>query len=143
MVMMFKKIIFAANSKAFSLKETLKAWAQSQHIAFEDIGAQNEEDPKTVAGLAQEMAEKLKNSSDTCGVALCGSGLGMSIEMNRYPVIRAAFCNEPKFAKIARARQEANVLVLSGKLMPEERAIETLALFLNTSSERDVPQKQA
>ena len=66
------------------------------------------------------------------GVLICGTGMGMSISANRYPGIGAALCTDPHMAKMARAHNNANVLVLPGRLMSKYVAAACLSVFLKT-----------
>lgn len=67
------------------------------------------------------------------GILICGSGLGMSIAANRYMLIRAALCTSVTYAMLARQHNDANVLVLGGRLLDAMDAIEITKVFLNTS----------
>ena len=66
------------------------------------------------------------------GVLICGTGIGMSMAANRYPGIGAALCTDPHMAEMARAHNNANILVLPGRLMSQSVAISCLSAFLNT-----------
>ena len=70
------------------------------------------------------------------GVLICGTGIGMSIAANRYPGIGAALCTDPHMAKMARAHNNANILVLPGRFMSESVATACLSAFLNTPFEQ-------
>ena len=66
------------------------------------------------------------------GVLICGTGIGMSIAANRYPGVGAALCTTPHMAEMARAHNNANVLVLPGRLMSQSVATACLSAFLKT-----------
>jgi ribose 5-phosphate isomerase B len=66
------------------------------------------------------------------GVLICGTGIGMSMAANRYPGIGAALCTDPHMAEMARAHNNANILVLPGRLMSESGATACLSAFLKT-----------
>jgi ribose 5-phosphate isomerase B len=70
------------------------------------------------------------------GVLICGTGIGMSMAANRYPGIGAALCTEPLMAEMARAHNNANILVLPGRLMSESVATACVSVFLNTPFEQ-------
>ena len=69
------------------------------------------------------------------GVLVCGSGIGMSIAANRHAGVRAALCHDGISARLSRQHNDANVLVLGGRLIGEETAKDCLRIFLNTPFE--------
>jgi ribose 5-phosphate isomerase B len=69
------------------------------------------------------------------GILICGTGVGMSISANRYPGIGAALCTDPEMARMARLHNNANVLILPGRLMSSEMAATCLSVFLRTPFE--------
>ena len=68
-------------------------------------------------------------------MAICGTGVGMSIVLNRTPGIRAAVCCSPDVAELARRHNDANVLVLGARVMEERVALQCLDIFFETSFE--------
>ena len=70
------------------------------------------------------------------GVLICGTGIGMSIAANRYPGVGAALCTTPHMAKMARAHNNANILILPGRFMSKDLASDCLSAFLNTPFEQ-------
>ena len=73
------------------------------------------------------------------GVLICGSGQGMAMKANRYPHIRAAICLNQTTAHLARFHNNANVLCLAGRLIPPEKAMEILQVFLSTDFNKTDP----
>ncbi|HEA84293.1 MAG TPA: RpiB/LacA/LacB family sugar-phosphate isomerase, partial [Thermodesulfobacterium geofontis] len=69
------------------------------------------------------------------GILICGTGIGMSIVANRFPGIRAALCHEPFSAKMSRLHNNANVLVLGGRIIGEGIALEIVKTFFETPFE--------
>jgi ribose 5-phosphate isomerase B len=69
------------------------------------------------------------------GVLICGSGIGMSIAANRHRIVRAALCRDADNARLARQHNDANVLVLGGRVTTTEDAKACLAAFLETGFE--------
>lgn len=83
--------------------------------------------------FAHAVARKVTDNPGTVGLLVCGSGIGMSIAANRHPGIRAALCHDPLDARLCREHNDANILVLGGRLIGEEMACEILLVFLNTA----------
>ncbi|HPC28834.1 MAG TPA: ribose 5-phosphate isomerase B [Candidatus Ratteibacteria bacterium] len=65
-------------------------------------------------------------------ILICGTGIGMSIVANRFPRVRAALCYNPFLAEIARIHNDANALVLGGRIIANELACEIVRIFLET-----------
>ncbi|MDM7202954.1 MAG: ribose 5-phosphate isomerase B, partial [Thermodesulfobacteriaceae bacterium] len=79
--------------------------------------------------------EKILEGEAERGILICGTGIGMSIIANRFAKIRAALCHEPFSAQMARRHNNANVLVLGGRLIGDGMAIEIVKTFLITPFE--------
>ena len=99
-----------------------------------DLGT-NSEDPVDYPDYANLMAETLKEGEVKVGVLICGSGLGMSMVANRHKGIRAALCHSSKSAELARLHNDANILVLGGRLIKQKDAMSCLDKFLSTRFE--------
>lgn len=69
------------------------------------------------------------------GIAMCGSGNGIAMTLNKHQGIRAAICWTPVLARLARAHNDANVLVLPARFIEPEVALEILEVFLSTEFE--------
>ena len=85
--------------------------------------------------FAFKIAKLFKEEKIDYGVLICGSGIGISIAANRFPHIRAALCNDIVSCELARLHNDANILVLGGRLISKDLAIECINKFLNTNFE--------
>lgn len=127
-------VAVAADHGGFDLKLLLVAELGSMGYAVLDLGTDGPEAvdyPDIAAMLAQAIAEGRASR----GLLLCGSGIGMSIAANRYPAIRAALCHDGLTARLARQHNDANVLVLGGRLIGPELARDCLKIFFSTDFE--------
>lgn len=127
-------IALAADHAGFGLKTSLLSWLEAQGYAVIDLGTGSEESvdyPDYGQALAKLMADKKADF----GIGICGSGIGMSIALNRHPKIRAALCGDAQTAALARKHNDANVLVLGGRVTPLTVAQECVATFLSTAFE--------
>lgn len=77
----------------------------------------------------------LDNETNSKGILICGTGIGMSISANRFKGIRAALCHCPEFAEMSRRHNNSNVLILPGRFITDECAIECINKFQNTEFE--------
>ena len=89
---------------------------------------------RLAAAIASGVAER--------GVALCGSGIGISIAVNRNPVCRAALVSEPLSAALCREHNDANVIAMGARLIGPEMAKACLTAFLLTDFGGDRHQRR-
>ena len=129
-----KKILIASDHGGFDLKETLKSYLQKQGYHTIDCGAYSTESVN-YPDFAKILAEKIKAKEADQGILICTSGIGMSIAANRYPFIRAALVNNKELAHMARAHNDANVLVFGAKYIAANEAKECVDEFLKTAFE--------
>ena len=84
---------------------------------------------------AFSVARLFKEKSIDYGILVCGSGIGISIAANRYSHIRAALCNDVKSSELSRLHNNANVLVLGGRIIKHNIALNCVDKFLSTEFE--------
>ncbi|RKX57301.1 MAG: ribose 5-phosphate isomerase B [Thermodesulfobacteriota bacterium] len=128
------KIVIASDHAGYYLKEKIKDFLQKENHDVIDVGcfsAESVDYPE----FGAKAIEKILNKEVDYGILICGTGLGMSIVANRFPGIRAALCHEPFSAKMARLHNNANVLVLGGRVIGDGIAIEIVKTFLKTPFE--------
>jgi ribose 5-phosphate isomerase B len=128
------RIAIASDHAAVALKATLVAWLREEGHHVTDLGPHGHESvdyPDYGYALAQTIAE---DGADF-GIALCGSGIGISIAVNRNPAARCALVNEPYSAKLARRHNDANVIAMGARLIGEDLAKSCVHAFLETAFE--------
>lgn len=128
------KIAIASDHAAYKMKEDIKKYLKSKNIDFIDLGTDSEE-RVDYPDYAKILGEKVAKKEVDFGIGLCGTGIGMSISVNKVKGIRGALCLYPSMAEYARKHNDANVLVLAGRLMGSDLAIWTVAKFLSTEFE--------
>ncbi len=118
------------------MKESLRAHLSALGTEIIDLGARDE-NPVDYPGVARAVAERIAASGESgeVGLLVCGSGIGMSIAANRVPGARAALCFNREFARLSRAHNNANILVLPGRFVSEEEAVACVDAFLSTPFE--------
>lgn len=127
-------IILACDHAGYELKEFLKTFFNKENITTIDMGTYSDESVD-YPDFAKAGNAKVVENPNNIGIYICGSGIGMSIAANRNSKIRAALCNNVKFASLARKHNDANVLVLPGKYLPKTRAIAIVKCFLTEKFE--------
>lgn len=128
------KIAIGSDHAAFELKEKVKEYLTNKGIEIVDCGTYSIESVD-YPDYAKKVAEKITSKDCELGILLCGTGIGMSIAANKIKGIRAALCLFPDMASYARRHNNANILVLPGRLMGIELAKWTVEAFLNSAFE--------
>jgi ribose 5-phosphate isomerase B len=129
-----QRIIIGCDHAAYRLKEILKAAMENQGIDVTDVGTHGETSmdyPET----GKMVAQKVSSGEYERGILICGTGLGMSMVANKYPHVRAALCNDLFSAAMSRRHNNANILVLGGRVIGDILALEILNTWLETTFE--------
>ena len=125
-------IVIASDHAGFELKEILKKELEAIGVPLEDLGVYNT-DAVDYPDMANALAEVVSADPDRRGLLLCGTGIGASIAANRHRRVRAALCHSAETARMAREHNDANVLVLGGRVTDPDTARECLRVFLDTA----------
>lgn len=123
------KIAMAADHAGYPLKEVIKPYLISKGYEVVDFGT-NSADSCDYADFAHPAAKAVENGDCDFGVAMCGSGNGIQITLNKHQKIRAALCWLPELASLARQHNDANFLVLPARFISEELAKEIVDAYL-------------
>jgi ribose 5-phosphate isomerase B len=128
------RIIIGCDHGAYQLKNILKDQLVKDGIQVEDVGVFG---PESVdyPDIGMKVASEVSKGTYPRGILLCGTGLGMSMVANRYAHVRAALCNDLFSAKMSRQHNDANVLVLGGRMVGDVLALEILKTWLETPYE--------
>jgi len=108
----------ASDHAGFELKEFIKSVLDKKEMAYEDFGTYSTE-RVDYPDYAHKLALAVRSGNVELGIAVCGTGNGMAITLNRHEGIRAALCWEEEIAQLARAHNDANIMVLPGRYISE------------------------
>ncbi|TVV72519.1 ribose 5-phosphate isomerase B [Sphingomonas solaris] len=138
---MAETIAIASDHAAVELKAALVAFMREAGHDVLDLGPDG---PASVDSpdYGYRLARAVAEGRATRGVALCGSGIGISIAVNRNPACRAALVSEPLSARLAREHNDANVIAMGARLIGVEMAKACLAAFLATPFGGDRHQRR-
>lgn len=128
------KIGIASDHAGYELKEILKEELTILGYQTEDFGT-NSPASMDYPDIAHPLAKAVENGDLPLGIAICGSGNGISMTVNKYPGIRAALCWNEELAKLARNHNNANILSLPARFITHQEAIAILKSFLAASFE--------
>ncbi len=125
------RIAIAADHAAYALKAELAEWLRGLGHEVLDLGT---EGPESVdyPDYGRKLAAAVADGSAERGVALCGSGIGISIAANRNPACRCALVSEPLSARLAREHNDANVIAMGARIVGPEMARACIEAFLAT-----------
>ncbi len=126
---MAEVIPIGADHAGFALKERLKQELRAQGYEPLDLGT-NSADSTDYPDYAHPLASMVEGGKVRRGVLLCGTGLGMAYAANRHHGVRAAVAWTPEVARLARAHNDANVLVLPARFVSEQEGLEILRAWL-------------
>ena len=117
-----KKIIgMAADHAGYELKEALKPMLAEMGYEVKDFGTHSTES-MDYPDVAHPLADGIQKGEFCCGIAICGSGNGISMTINKHKGVRAALCWTTELAALARQHNDANVLALGGRIVGTELA---------------------
>ncbi len=133
--MQVKKIVMASDHAACELKSFIKESLIQKGYEIIDHGTNDASQSVDYPDKAYLVAKSIKKQEAECGILLCGSGIGMSIAINRYSFIRGALVHSQEYARLSRQHNNANVLVLGGRFLDKEEAMKIVDIFLTTDFE--------
>ncbi len=125
------RIAIASDHAAFDMKAMLAAYLRDKGHDVVDLG------PLDTASVdypdyGYRLASTIASRNAERGVALCGSGIGISMAVNRNPACRCALISEPLSAVLAREHNDANVIAMGARVIGSEMAKACLDAFLTT-----------
>ena len=127
-------IYFVSDHAGFLLRQTLLSHVVSVGYTVVDLGSEG-----TLSvdypDFGVKLAMALKQDKGARGIAICGSGIGISIALNRFSWVRAALVCQPQAAELARQHNDANVLAFGERLIAAETAKQSVQKFLSTAFE--------
>jgi len=127
-------VAVAADHAGFELKNLLRDELKAQGYAVLDLGTNG---PESVdyPDFGRAIGEAVATGKAVFGIAVCGSGIGISIAANRISGCRAALCHDATSARLCRQHNDANVLALGARLIGVETARDCMNTFLATAFE--------
>ena len=129
-----KKIAIASDHGGFDLKESIIPFLQKKGWEVVNFGAPST-DSVDYPDYGIKLAQAIIDKKFVRGILICGTGVGMSIVVNRFPGIRGTLCSDVYTAKMCREHNDSNVLIMGGRVIEVGLAIEILNIWLNTEFE--------
>ncbi len=127
-------IALGSDHGGLQLKEAVKGLLRERAIPFEDCGTENG-DSVDYPDFGEKVARKVAAGAVEKGILFCGTGIGMSIVANKFPHVRAALVTDEFMARMAKEHNNANILVLGGRVISESDARDMVATWLDATFE--------
>lgn len=127
-------VALAADHAGFALKEALKTHLAEEGVKVLDLGT-HDEARVDYPDFAARLAEAVRAGQAPMGIAICGTGIGISIALNRHKGIRGALCHDVTTARLARLHNDANVLCLGARTTGQGTAADIVDAFLSAAFE--------
>ncbi len=138
---MKQNIVIGSDHAGFDLKDFFKTYLSNEGFNVNDVGT-NSHASCDYPDIADKVAEHIRNNPDDLGILICGTGVGMSMAVNRYPFIRGALLYNIDEAKLARQHNNANVIVFAGRMFENKENLDFLNAFLSAEFSNEERHKQ-
>lgn len=127
-------VALACDHAGYAAKQIVISYLNEKGIPFKDFGAFSEESVD-YADYAHPMAEAVESGACYPGIAICGTGNGINMTMNKHRGIRSALCWNSEITRLTRTHNDANVLALPGRYLSSDEITAMLDIFFNTPFE--------
>lgn len=123
------KVAFASDHAGYDLKEFLIGYMESLGYEAIDFGAPGT-DSCDYPDYAHPCAKAVESGECGFGIAMCGTGNGIAMTLNKHQGIRAALCWAPELSALAKEHNNANILVLPARFISREEAVKIVDAYL-------------
>ena len=127
-------IIIGSDHGGLALKTAINSYLNRRGFQVSDAGT-NGDASVDYPDFGQKVAEAVIAGEAELGILICGTGIGMSIAANKVPGIRAALVTDVFMARMAKEHNNANVLVLGGRVLDEQKACDLVGAWLESTFE--------
>jgi len=128
-------IAIGSDHAGYNLKSEIARWLAERGYAVRDLGTDDADIPVDYPDFARAVAQAVTGGEKDLGIAVCGTGLGVSITANKAPGVRAALCTDTYTARMSRLHNDANVLCLGERVVGIGLALDIVAVWLQASFE--------
>ena len=134
-------ISIASDHGGFSLKLDIVSFLNELGYQVKDMGPKSQ---KSVdyPDYGIRIAQVVTQNTGSRGILICGTGIGMSIVVNRFPGIRGTLCSDLYTAKLCREHNDSNILIMGGRIVGHGLAREIVSVWLNTPFDGGRHQKR-
>jgi ribose 5-phosphate isomerase B len=133
--------IIASDHGGLDLKESIKAYLEKRGIEVRDLGTDNG-DSVDYPDFGERVGRAISTGEADKGILICGTGIGMSIVANKFPGVRAALIWDDFTARMSKEHNNANIIVMGGRMLTPENANEMVGVWLDAHFEGGRHQKR-
>lgn len=128
------KLAIGSDHGGYELKEMIKVFLEEEKVEVVDLGTHSCESVDYPC-YGQAVAEAVASGECERGIAVCGTGVGISIAVNKVPGIRGSLCTNEYMAEMTRRHNDSNVLILGGRVLGDDLAKNIVKVWLHTEFE--------
>ena len=129
---MAERIAIASDHAGLELKEEIKRFLEGEGIEVVDMGT-NDSKSVDYPDYGIPLARKVSSGEIDRGILICGTGIGMTIVANKFPGVRAALVSDIYMARMAKEHNDANILVIGGRVVGKGLAVEMVRAWLHST----------
>ena len=126
------KFVIASDHGGLGLKENIVNYLRSLQVDIVDLGTMND-DSVDYPDFGIKVASAVSKGEADYGILICGTGIGMSIVANKFPGIRAALITDEFTAQMSKEHNNANIVVMGGRVLTAEQAEKMVKIWLESS----------
>jgi len=134
-------IAVGSDHGGLELKDAILAVLAARGLDVDDYGTDNG-DSVDYPDFAEKVAAAVSRGDVELGILVCGTGIGMSIVANKFPGVRAALATDEFMAQMAKEHNNANVLVLGGRVLAKDLAVKMVNVWLDSTYEAGRHQRR-
>ncbi|MCD4687819.1 MAG: ribose 5-phosphate isomerase B [Desulfuromonadaceae bacterium] len=123
--------IIASDHGGLQMKEHILAYLSARGLKFQDLGTDNG-DSVDYPDFGEKVARAIAKGEAKKGILVCGTGIGMSIVANKFPGVRAALVWDDFTAQMSKEHNNANIIVVGGRVQTPETACRMVGIWLDT-----------
>jgi len=127
-------ILLASDHGGLDLKQAIREFLEARSLEVQDLGTMNG-DSVDYPDYAAKVGRAIVRGEADRGILICGTGIGMSIAANKFPGVRAALVGDEFTARMSKEHNNANVIVMGGRVLEIDRALAMLRVWLETPFE--------
>lgn len=127
-------VVIGSDHGGLELKSAVSTALRQRGLDVQDLGT-DDDGSVDYPDFAEKVAGAVSRGEAACGILVCGTGIGMSIVANKFPGVRAALVTDEFMARMAKEHNNANVLVLGGRVIEAMTACRLVSIWLDTAFE--------
>lgn len=127
-------IVIGSDHGGVTLKDAIKGYLVQRGLVVDDLGT-SDQTSVDYPDFGERVSRQVSTGSAELGILVCGTGIGMSIVANKFPGVRAALINDEFTARMAKEHNNANIIVLGGRVVDVPEALRMVGLWLDSTFE--------